>query len=334
MESWNLKLLSAVFGALLLLGTGSLSAGTLSFSKPEPLITLPWSDNSKHGVSPQGPEWFLVDPQGRLLFQSSNDFDLYSPQGRYLQSYIPIDKSINFYGFTSLEFLSNGNLALLARLESPLEQRNKDNFEERARPGARLIVLAADGKVKLDKEIRDPDQPHSGYYLLGGVVYSVHEDGSYGVLDKADPQATEDKSFKDFAAIADSPTRWEDHLKKLPVFHAKNRIYHDIQGKVHQVEGALAFLMGRPYVEGRGAVAQRKGKTYFQVLSQRERDFVDAVFVEDRKKGNYGFVELVPADADLEMAHPHALFVDKKGNLYEGVGKKDGYHLYKWTTLP
>ncbi|HUO57518.1 MAG TPA: hypothetical protein VMV05_05015 [bacterium] len=332
------KRLFTVFGLgvlSLIGGMSPLHARTLAYSKPEKCVVLPWASKTRKGVSPQGPEWFLVDlPKDRLYLESGNDFDVFSFQGRYLKTFSPIDKSDNFYGFTSVELTQEGGLALLARLESPLEQRNKDNFEERARPGARLLVLSPDGKVKTDKEVLDPRQPHSSYWLSGGVVYAVHEDGGFQALEKVSEGLLEDRRFGLFASVADNTHRWLSHLEGLPVFHTKSRTYHDVKGHAHEDKGALAFLLGHPYVEGVGAVAERKGRIFFQILSQKDGEFSNAVFVEESGKRNYGLVELVTPDGEMNLAHGLALYVDPKGNLFEGVAQKDGYYVYRWKALP
>jgi hypothetical protein len=308
-------------------------AGQLTFSKTEKLASLPWSNGTNHGVSLKGPDWLMVDSQGRFILESELDFNVYDHKGRFLQTFNPIDKTKNFFGFTSMETLAEGEIALLEQLESPLEQWNKDNFEEQAKPGARLIIFGADGKVSLEKEEVDAKQPHSRYYLKDGIVYSIHDDGSYEVLDSLKPDAPKDSSFGDFAAIAFNSERWREHIEKLPVFRSENKTYHDVNGNLHQDKAALSFLMGHLYVEGTGAVAEKNGKTYYQVLCDHNRQFANAIFVEDIKNKSYALVDLVPADPDLDIAHTHTVFVDEKGDIYEGVAKKDGYQIYKWSLL-
>ena len=327
-----------VFSTLLVLALGGSPAllalpalgGTLSFSKPERIAVLPWSDGSNHGVPSSGPEWLVVDKQGRLVIESNLDFDVYTSGGKYLQTLQPIDKSKNFYGFAAMESLSDGSVLLLARLETPQEQWGKDNFQEHSKPGARLILLSPDGLVKLDKEEVDPFQPHSNYYLENGVVYSIHDDGTYQTLETLDPKTPQDPIFGDFAAIAPSTEKWLDHVKRLPVFQSGNRSYHDTKGQLHEVKGAVSTLMGQILVEGTGPLAERGGNIYYQVVCDKNQDFINAVFVENIQKRAYGLVDLFHADEELDMSHGHTLFVDSKGNLFEGVGKKDGYRIYEW----
>ncbi|GEM_PF-1457494 len=307
--------------------------GTLSFSKPEKLATLPWLDGSNHGVPPSGPEWLMVDKQSRFVLESNLDFVLYTPAAKYLQTLQPIDKSKNFYGFTAMESASDGSLLLFARLETPQEQWGKDNFQEHSKPGARLIVLSPDGQVKKDKEELDADQPHSSYYLEDGVAYSVRDDGSYKVLDSFDGRPAKEGAFTQFASFASSPANWLDHLKHLSVFHSGNRFYHDTKGQTHPVPGATASLMGQNLVEGTGPLAIRKGVIYYQVVCDKNQDFINAVFVEDPVRKNYGLVDLFRSEEELDMVHGHTVFVDSKGNLFEGVGKKDGYRIYEWKRI-
>lgn len=305
-------------------------AGSLVFSKPQRVATIPWSNGSNHGISNKGPEWMMVDAQGHLVFVSGNNLNLYSPHGQYLQTLKPVGEVGNFYGFTSMEISKTGELLLLVQLESPLEQWSKDNFEERTKPGARLVVLAPDGKVKLDKEEVDPKQPHSRYYLQDGAVYSIHDDGSYELLDSLDSKSQAASSFEDFAKLAYSAERWQEHLKKIPVFRSENKTYHDINGGLHEDKGALSYLLGHLYVEGTGAVAERNGKIYYQVVCDQGRNFVNAIFVEEVKGKNYGLVELFRSDPDLDIVNRHTVFVDKAGNIFEGVAAKDGYRIYEW----
>jgi hypothetical protein len=312
----------------------SLAQGdALAFSKPERLATLPWADDSNHGIPLAGPEWLVVDGHGRFQLESSLDFDLYAPNGKYLRTLNPIDKSKNFYGFTTMEAMPDGSIALLARLESPQEQWGKDDFEEHTKPGSRLVVLNAEGQAQLDKEVVDPDQPHSNYYLENGVVYSVHDDGTFQILDSIDSKSPKDRDFGNFAAIGYNLDRWLEHLKKLPVFESGDKSYHDTKGALHEIKGAASSLMGRPFVEGIGPLAERNGTIYYQVVCDKNQDFINAVFVEDSKRKAYGLVELFHADEDLDMAHGHTVFVDSKGNIFEGVGKKDGYRIYEWKLL-
>jgi hypothetical protein len=124
------KSLLLILAGLSFLGALPLQAGTLIFSKPQRLVTLAWSDGSNHGVPLTGVEWLLVDERGGFVLESSLDFDLYTPQGKHLQTLNPVDKSNNFYGFAGMEPLPAGGLLLLQRLESPLEQRNKDTLRK------------------------------------------------------------------------------------------------------------------------------------------------------------------------------------------------------------
>jgi hypothetical protein len=304
--------------------------GTLAFSKPEHLATIPWSDGSNHGVPSSGPEWLVVDGHGRFYLESGLDFDLYAPNGKYLKTLNPIDKTKNFYGFTAMEPLPGGAIALLTRLESPQEQWGKDDYEEHTKPGSRLIVLKDDGQVQVDKEVVDPDQPHSNYYLENGVVYSVRDDGTYQILDSLGPGSPKDHNFSNFADIGFSLDRWLDHLKKLPVFESGDKSYHDTKGTLHEIKGAASSLMGRPFVEGLGPLAERNGTIYYQVVCDKNQDFINSIFVEDTKRKAYGLVELFHSDEDLDMAHGHAVFVNSKGDIFEGVGKKEGYRIYEW----
>jgi len=338
MAKWTTPLIRIIFlGAVTLGPVGSSSfracAGTLLFSKPQLLTTLPWAEASNQGVSPKGPEWLVVDRQGRIILESELDFNIYSPRGKYLQTLQPIDKTKNFYGFSTLETLADGSLLFLARLETPQEQWGKDNFQEHSKPGARVLVLSPDGRVKVDKEVTDPDQPHSNYYSENGVLYSVRDDGSFRILEPAYPKGRADEDFGSFAAIAYSLDRWRGHLKNLPVFRSGNKIYHDTKGQVHEIKGAVSTLMGQNLVEGIGPLAARDGKIFYQVVCDKNQDFINAVFVEDVKRKNYGLVDLLHSDEELDMPHGHAVFIDPKGNIYEGVGKKDGYRVYEWKLL-
>ena len=327
------KLLLLLLAGLWPLSALPLRAGTLVFSKPQKLVTLPWSNGSNHGVPLTGAEWLLLDKGGRFILESNLDFDFYSPKGKYLKTLNPVDKSKNFYGFAGMEPFPDGGLLLLQRLESSLEQRNKDNFEEKARPGSRLLILDQEGKVLMDKELVDPRQPHSGYYVENAFVFSVHDDGRYETLESVDSHSSLDPAFGNFATVANSLEKWLEHLKSLPVFHSSNRIYHDTKGNVHEIKGAVTTLMGRNFVEGVGPLAIRDGKVYFQAVCDKNQDFINVVFVEDSKRKDYGLVELFRADEDLDRTHGHALFVDQKGNLYEGVAKKDGYQIYEWNLI-
>lgn len=305
----------------------------LLFSKRKFLVNLPWSNGSNDGVSSAGPEWLIVDNQGRFYLESNMDFDIYSSGGKHIQRIMPFEKAKNYYGFAVMEALPSGGAALLIRLESSQEQWAKDEFEENSKPGVRLIVLKADGKIQLDKELVDPSQPHSNYYIENGVVYSVHEDGTYQILDSFESRTTKDPNFRNFAAIAYNPERWLEHIKKLPVFQSGDKTYHDVEGKLHFIKGTASSLMNRPFVEGLGPLAERNGRFYYSVVCDINQDFINEIFVEDFKKRDYGLVDLIHSNQDLHMVHGHTVFVDRKGNIFEGVGKKDGYRIYEWQLL-
>jgi hypothetical protein len=196
------------------------------------------------------------------------------------------------------------------------------------------LELDSEGKVLMDKELVDPHQPHSSCFLESGIIYSVHEDGTFEILDSVASGSSNDPAFGNFASVATSVQKWMDHLKDLPVFHSGDKIYHDVRGNSHVIKGAVAFLVDRPFVEGVGPLAERDGKIYYQVICDKNQEFINAVFLEDTKKKDYGLVELIRTDEDLDAAHGHALFVDKKGNLFEGVAKKDGYRIYEWKHNP
>ena len=329
----KIKLSFFLLGILAVLGAPPLKAGTLVFSKPQKLAVLPWANNESPGVPPQGPDGLAVDLKGNLILESERVLDFFSPQGRFLKSLHPIDSTQNFYGFASIESLADGKIALLTRLESSLEQRNKDNFEERSRPGAKLVVVSPEGQVSLEKEEVDTKQPHSLYVLQDGVVYSVHEDGAIRVLDRLEGSVPQVKIWEDLVYLSFNPDRWAAHLEKLPVYSAQSRIYHDIKNNPHEDKGAIATLLGRRFIEGTGRLAERRGRIYYQVVCDQGREFSNAVFVEDLHGKNYGLVELVSPDDDLNLSHDHALFVDKKGNLFEGVAKKNGYEIYRWSSF-
>lgn len=306
--------------------------GTLVFSKPARLATIPWADAAHPGAPASGAEWLVADGQERFYLVAGLDFELFDGAGRHLRTLSPIDRSKNFYGFEAMEALPSG-LVLLQRLESPLEQWGKDNFEMQTKPGVRLEVVSTDGQVGPVREVVDPTQPHSHYYLEEGDVYGIHDDGSFNLLDSAGSRSTRDGFMGSFAAVAFNVEKWRAHLRSLPVFRTADRTYHDVKGGLHVDKGALAFLMGRPFIESTGMVAERSGKIYYQVVCERERNFVNAVFVEDGQRKNYGLVELVPPDGDLTVPHDHALYVDSSGNLYEGVAVKEGYRIYRWKLI-
>jgi hypothetical protein len=308
-------------------------AGVLSFSAPQRLATLHWCQGAHPGVPEKGPEWMVVDKHGRFWLESDLDFGLYAPNGRYLQTISPLDKLMNFYGFAAMEALPDGRIVLLERMESRLEQSSKDNFELRSKPGARLVVLKADGKVERDKEEVDALQPHSDYYTENGGVYSIHDDGTYQLLDSIGPPP-KDKAFGNFASIAFNSERWQTHVSRLPVFRSESRGYHDINGNLHLDKGVNAYLMGHFFVEGTGPLAERNGKIYYQVVCFDHAVFTNSVFVEDSARKKYILVELMASDKEPERVHGHALFVDEKGNLFEGVAQRDGYRIYEWKILP
>jgi hypothetical protein len=141
-----------------------------------------------------------------------------------------------------------------------------------------------------------------------------------------------DTAFGNFAAVAGTVS-WNAHVRTLPVFHSASRFYHDENGKVHIDKNAVFFLMGHPFVEGSAPLAERNGKIYDQVVCYPRGEFTHSVFVEDSIRKNYALVDLIPPDGDLEATDDHALFVDEKGNLYEGVAKKDGYRIYEWKIM-
>ena len=227
-----------------------------------------------------------------------------------------------------MEPQADGGLALLERLETLQEQRGKFNLEISSRPGARLILLSPEGKLESEKLERDPLQPHSLYELQDGQVLSIHADETYQVLDSlgAPPK---DKAFNAFAAIADS-INWNAHAKTLPVFHTTNRFYHDEADHLHVDKNSKYYLMGNPFVEGGAPLAERGGKIYNEVVCYPKGNFTNWVFVEDPAKKAYGLVELVTADEDLNITQDNTVFVDPKGNIYEGVAKDDGYEIYEW----
>lgn len=308
-------------------------AATLSFHKPQLLATLPWSGDPKAGVPATGAEWLVVDAQGLFYLETDRVFGVFDPRGRFLRSFSPFNRSKNFFGFAAMDALPEGGIALLARLETPLEQWEKDNFEMQAKPGVRLLVLTAEGKVLQDRELTDPLLPHSDYFLENDILYSIHEDGTYALLESERASQKPDPAFGHFAAIAYNLKRWRAHLRDLPVYRSKARNYHDIHGGIHQESGALDYLVGRRFVEGKGPVALRGGRIYFRVVLDNSKGFTNAVFVEDPIQKKYGMVELIPEDQDLNAPHGQALFVDRHGDLFEGVARKEGYRIYKWKAL-
>jgi hypothetical protein len=328
------SVLLAVFyllGSAMVFGFSTIQAGELSFSAPLRLATLSWSDKSNYGVPLKGAEWLVVDSRGRFWLEADRSFNLYGPSGHYLREINPFDDSWDFYGFDSMEAWGDGRIILLERRESLAEQMAGDDFELRSKPGARLAVLTADGKVETEKEEVDPVQPHSDYGLEKGNVYAIHDDGTYQILDSGPPE--NDRAFKNFAAITVSPASWRDHLKTLSVFHSVSRIYHDITGKAHVDKDAQFFLMGHLFIEGTGLLAERDGKIYYQIVCFEDGVFTNYVFVEDPVGKRYALVPLIAPDKKMAAARSHALFIDEKGNVFEGVAKKEGYRIIEWKIL-
>jgi hypothetical protein len=316
----------------MIFGFFPVQAGELSFSAPLRLTTLSWSDKSNYGFPAKEAQWLVVDSRGRFWLEADKAFDLYGPGGRYLKEINPFDESQDHYGFDSMEALGDGRIILLERLESRAEQLAGDNFELRSKPGVRLVVLTPDGKVEMEKEETDPLQPHSNYVLESGNVYGIHNDGTYAFLDSIGTSPS-DRAFKHFAAITFSPDSWRNHLKTIPVFRSESRVYHDILGKAHVDKDGPSFLMGHSFVEGAGPVAERDGKIYYRVVYDENDRFVDSVFVEDSVHRQYALINLINADPQRRGAHEPALFVDEKGNMFEGVAKNDGYGIYEWKIL-
>ena len=211
----------------------------------------------------------------------------------------------------------------------PAEQLAKDNFELRSKPGAYLVVLGSDGNWEVDRELVDPAEPHSTYQLDSGNVYSIHDDGTDRLLDTLDAPRT-DKFFGRFAEIAFNKDRWLKHLKTLAVFHFQDQVYHDVQGNAQLDVNVRSVLMGKALVESTGPLAEREGKFYYQVICYENNDFENYVFVEDSVHQKYALVPLMASDRKVGVAGDHAVFVDEKGNVFEGVVKKDGYHIYEW----
>jgi len=80
-------------------------------------------------------------------------------------------------------------------------------------------------------------------------------------------------------------------------------------------------------------VAERDWKIYYRVVYDENDRFVDSVFVEDSVHRQYALINLINADPQRRGAHEPALFVDEKGNMFEGVAKNDGYEIYEWKIL-
>ncbi len=315
----------------LALGHSFACAGELAFSKPEQLTTIPWFNGSNQGVSPNGPEWLVVDNQRRYWLEEGTDFRLYTSNGHYLRTVSPLDKQMDFYGLASTEALPDGHIILLQRQETRSEQERKFNYENRSQPGVLLIVLKNDGTVEKEKVEVDPHEPHSDYYLEGRTLYSIHDDGTYEQLDSIGSRSI-DHHFGNFAAV-DDPKNWLAHVKTLPIFHSENRYYQDMSGKLHADKNAKSFLMGQPFVEGTSPLAERNGIIYYRVVCCPLGNFTHKVFVEDPIHKNYALIDLVAEDEDLDAANNRALFVNEKGDLFEGVAEKEGYRIYEWKIL-
>jgi hypothetical protein len=75
------------------------------------------------------------------------------------------------------------------------------------------------------------------------------------------------------------------------------------------------------------------GKIYYKIICDSPAGFYDSVFIEDTVLKNYALVDLIAADKDRKTDHNHALFVDQKGNLFEGVARKEGYQIYEWKII-
>ncbi len=316
---------------LLTFGPSATQAGTIAFSAPQHLATLRWAETPTPGVSTQGADDLVVDSHGRFWVEEGRDFFLYQPNGRFLQTISPLDEGKSFFGFTSVEALPNGGVALLEQLETSRERHEKINFEVMSKPGAQLILLDAKGLVTGKKTELDPDQPHSRYALQNGGIYSIHDDGSFTALDSLSAPVR-DGGFAKFAAI-DDEARWNDHVKTLPVFHATSRYYHDQADRLQVDKNSKFFLLGKPFVDGTAPLAERDGKIYNEVVCYPKGNFTNWVFVEDPARKAYGLVELITADEDLTTIQDHTVFVDSKGNIYEGVAKDDGYRIYEWKIL-
>ncbi len=314
-------------------GLFSVQAGELSFSAPLRLTTLSWTDKAIYGVPATGAQWLVVDSRGRFWLEADEAFGLYDPRGHYLKNLKPFGELKDSYGFDSMEALGDGRIILLERLESRAEQLAGDNFELRSKPGVRLTVLTPDGKVETDKEEVDSLQPHSDYILENGNVYSVHNDGTYQILDSIGSSPKKDRAFKNFAAVAFSPDSWRNHLKTIPVFRSESRVYRDILGKTHVDKDGPSFLMGHSFVESTAPLAEREGKIYYQVVCLENGSFADYVFVEDTVEKRYALIPLIAADPKTGEAYDRALFVDEKGNLFEGAAKKEGYWIIEWKIL-
>jgi hypothetical protein len=305
-------------------------AGEISFSGPLPLATLSWTDASGPGAPSSGADWLIADPKVGILLVSGLDFDLFSWKGQWKKTIQPLDTKGNFYGFCGATVLSKGTLAFLERMESAQEQWGKDNFEMRSKPGIQWVTLDPQGALISKTEWTDPLQPHSSYWLLEGGLYAVHDDGTFTAQEPKHLSSAALKALNLFAQVASAPDHWAAHLRTLPIFHAKDRAYHDIQGKAHEIKEADSFLLGRRYVEGVGPLGLRRGRIYYQVTCDSKDGFRNAVFVEDPAQKRFALIELVPSAEGLEGARKPALFLDPQGNLFEGVAAKEGYRVYEW----
>jgi hypothetical protein len=306
----------------------SAQAAPLAFSSTHLLATLSWADETHLGVPAQGVDGLAVDNQGRFWLQTDRDFSLFSPRGKFIETVSPMDPNANFYGFAGMEARPGGGLILLERLETPLEQLEKMNTELNSRPGARLIEMDDKGKRLSAKEEFDPGQPHSSYVLENGEVYSLHEDGTYLRLDPPGP-APDDKILAVFAEGAEV-ARWNRNVKTLPGYHAESRFYHDVFGHLLVDKAAKFTLDGKPFVEGLGPLAERRGLIYYRVCCYPGNQLADWVFVENPLHGQNTLVGGPVLAEGLNLTEDHAFFVDAKGNIYEGVAKRDGFQIYEW----
>jgi hypothetical protein len=310
---------------------GPAQAGVIAFSAPQHLATLRWAETPTAGVSTQGVDDLAVDTHGRFWLEEGRTFSLYQPNGRFLQTISPLDEGKSFFGFSSLEALPNGGMALLERSETARERHEKINFEVMSKHGAQLILLDDKGSVTGKKPELDPGQPHSKYVLQNGGIYSVHDDGTFIALDSLSVPV-KDKGLAKFAAM-DDEARWNAHVKTLPVFQATSRYYHDQADRLQVDKNSKFFLLGKPFVDGEAPLAERGGKIYNEVVCYPKGNFTNWIFVEDPARKAYGLIELITADEDLSAAQDHTVFVDSKGNVVEGVAKDDGYRIYEWKVI-
>ena len=332
-QNLKMKRAAAVLAFGVLTATAPIWAGPLSFSKPQALAVLSWTNDTSPGAPQEGADWLVVDREGRFLLVSGLDFDLFSKEGKWLRTSQPIDPQANFYGFAGMEAAAKGGTALLVRLESVREQWGKDNFELRTKPGVRRVLLDAGWNIRDEKELVDDLQPHSNYWLLDGAVYAIHDDGSFRKLDPQGKNPATRDPFLAFAQVAFDPGRWLSHLRGLPVFRSKSGSYHDIHGQAHGIPDAASFLLGRRYVEGVGPLAFRRGRIYYRVVCDEKKGFVDSVFVEDPAHKSYCLVELERPEGELTGTKRPAVYVNDHGDIFEGVSKKNGYRIYQWKRL-